>query len=216
MITLLNTSILTDHGNYRYTEITLDKAKGILLGSVNPMIGDPGRIEGWRSAIGHESTAQIMSALLGREIPVNRIQYKQKIGDRAIVFKLNGRPPEGKIFSTEEIEKIGYSWGLLERLYVPPAKESTEKVIVVDMASFGQTTMLAHTLNSLCMGQLSGYEIRFNGETGVFSLEDARVIKEGRITIPLDLWARLTDPRLRYVTHEDIKKELRLFFDKKN
>lgn len=120
MITLLNTSILTDHGTYNYKEITLDKAKDILLESVNPMIGDPGRIEGWQSAIGHESTAQIMSELLGREIPVNRMQYKQQVGDRAIVFKLKGRPPEGKILSAEEIEEIGYSWGLLERLYVPP------------------------------------------------------------------------------------------------
>lgn len=95
-------------------------------------------------------------------------------------------------------------------------KESTEKVLIVDMASFSQAMLLEQTLVSLCMGQLSGYEIRFNRETGAFSLEDTRVIKEGRITIPLDIWARLTDPKLRYFTHEDIEKELRRFFDKKN
>ena len=49
------------------------------------------------SAIGHESTAQIMSELLGVKVPVNRIKYEQLPGETAIIFQLNSRPPEGKI-----------------------------------------------------------------------------------------------------------------------
>lgn len=30
-------------------------------------------------------------------------------------MKLRGRAPEGKILTAEEVEKIGYEWGLLKR-----------------------------------------------------------------------------------------------------
>lgn len=67
------------------------------------------------SAIGHASTAEIMTTLLGVEVPVNRQMFAQEVGQLALVFKLNGRPPEGTILSIEEIEKIGYKWQVLER-----------------------------------------------------------------------------------------------------
>ncbi len=64
--------------------------------------------------------------LLGVPVPVNRIQYEQTTGDLAVVFKLRGRPPEGKILTAEEIEAIGYDFGLLTleptpEQVVPPA-----------------------------------------------------------------------------------------------
>jgi len=31
------------------------------------------------------------------------------------VFRLNGRPEEGKILSIKEIEAIGFSWGVITR-----------------------------------------------------------------------------------------------------
>jgi hypothetical protein len=46
---------------------------------------------------------------------MNRIQYQQAPGNTALVFKLKGRAPEGKILTTKEIEEIGYEWGILER-----------------------------------------------------------------------------------------------------
>ena len=42
--------------------------------------------------------------------------FSQDVGQRALVFKLNGRPEEGKILTTEEIEAIEYKFQLLERL----------------------------------------------------------------------------------------------------
>jgi len=103
MITLLNTSILTAYGSYHYSPMDLDEVKAMLAENE------------WQSAIGHESTAQVMSTLLGVQVPVNRFQYYQDPGDKAIVFKLNGRPEEGKILGIEEIQAIGFTWGLLER-----------------------------------------------------------------------------------------------------
>lgn len=103
-IALLNTSIVTADGAYTLETISLEKAREIINGK--EII----------SAIGHESTAQILSELLGIEVSVNRIFFEQQSGQYALVFKLNGRPPEGKILSREELEEIGYSFKLLYRL----------------------------------------------------------------------------------------------------
>jgi hypothetical protein len=102
-VTLLNTSILTSFGDYQYKEITLEHAMEFVNAGF------------YQSAIGHASTAQIMTELLGVPVEMNRMLYSQQVGEAAIVFKLNGRAPEGVILSREEIEKIGYSWGLLTR-----------------------------------------------------------------------------------------------------
>jgi len=89
---------------YEYEAITLDQAKDLVSTK-----------EGFLSAIGHESTASIISTLLGVDCPMNRVMYQQQPGEVAVVFKLDGRPPEGVILSKEEIEKIGFSWGKLTR-----------------------------------------------------------------------------------------------------
>lgn len=104
-IALLNTSILTTTGDYSLKDISLEQAIEIVQKNKNNL----------DSAIGHESTAQIMTQLLKTTVEVNRQMFVQLVGQEAIVFKLNGRPPEGKILSTEEIEKIGYKFQLLVR-----------------------------------------------------------------------------------------------------
>lgn len=103
MTTILNTSIITSHGTYTYKPCSLEQAKELVAG-------------GYQSAIGHESTAAVISTLLGVDVHMNRIQYQQQQGETALVFKLKGRAPEGKILTTEEIEEIGYEWGVLERI----------------------------------------------------------------------------------------------------
>jgi len=103
MTTLLNTSIITADGNYSLETIILKDAKELVQ-------------DGFQSAIGHFATAQIISELLEIECPVNRIIYHQKLGEVAVVFKMNGRPPEGKILAREEIERIGYTWKKLIRI----------------------------------------------------------------------------------------------------
>jgi hypothetical protein len=67
--------------------------------------------DGFTSAIGHEATAQLLSVLLGTQVPTNRTQIKLDYGEMAIVFTLKSRLPEGKILRTlEEIEQIGYEF----------------------------------------------------------------------------------------------------------
>ena len=102
---VLNTSILTADGEFRLESITLEEAKSLVRGE-----------QGILSAVGHESTAQILTQLLGIEVPVNRINFEQQANQVAVVFKLNGRPPEGVILTSEQITEIGYSFKKLTRL----------------------------------------------------------------------------------------------------
>lgn len=102
-VVLLNTSIATSYGTLVYAPLALENAQW-LTSHRNSAVN---------SAIGHESTAQIMSDLLKIDVPVNRQQYTQLIGDIAIVLKLNGRLPEGKVLSRAELEEIGFSFGVM-------------------------------------------------------------------------------------------------------
>ena len=102
-LAILNTSILTTTGTFELQDITLEQAQQLVQD--NEIL----------SAVGHQSTADILTTLLGTEIPMNRIMFEQQQGQKALVFKLNGRPEEGKILTVEEIEQIGYKFQLLIR-----------------------------------------------------------------------------------------------------
>lgn len=108
-LTLLNTSILTAFGTYQYDPLSLDEARTLIheYDAMNKPI---------ESAIGHRSTAELLAALLDFPVPDNRVEFHQTIDDAGLIFKLKQRPPEGKVLSREEIEKIGYEFGLLTRL----------------------------------------------------------------------------------------------------
>lgn len=104
MITILNTSILTTTGTFKLNDITLDEAKNLVHN--NDIL----------SAVGHKSTADILTTLLQKEIPANRIEYAQNVNEKALVFKLNGRAEEGKILTADEIKEMGYKFQLLTKL----------------------------------------------------------------------------------------------------
>lgn len=101
-VAILNTTILTSDGDFSLKTITLEQAKELIKD--NEIL----------SAVGHQSTAEILTSLLEVEVPVNRIQFKQEPQQKALCFKLNGRPEEGKILTRDEIEQIGYEFKLLE------------------------------------------------------------------------------------------------------
>lgn len=72
--------------------------------------------EGFESAIGHPGTAEMLSELLDVSVPVNRAEFVQQSGQKAIIFKLKSRIPAGVVLSREEIERLGYEFGLLTRV----------------------------------------------------------------------------------------------------
>ena len=101
---VLNSPVLTDWGKYQFRKIERRDVAYILKGI--PFI----------SAIGHEPTASLLSRMLRVDIPFNRIQIKMDVGDRAIVFRLLERLPEGKIFTEDELWHVPCEFGMLERL----------------------------------------------------------------------------------------------------
>ena len=103
-VLVMNTTILVEDGLFRLHQISLEEAKAIV--SSNEIL----------SGIGHESTAEIITDLLGVQVPMNRINCGQAPGQIALCFKLNSRPKEGAILDKATIEEIGYSFKLLERL----------------------------------------------------------------------------------------------------
>jgi hypothetical protein len=102
MVTVLNTSIITSYGSFTYEPLTLEDARRLVRA-------------GFNSAIGHPETAEVLSELLNTPVPVNRIEYVQQPGGKAIVFKLKSRIPAGTILSRKQIEEVGYEFGLLTR-----------------------------------------------------------------------------------------------------
>jgi hypothetical protein len=106
---LLNTSILTNFGTYVYRPLTLEEAREL----VKEFQREGKSIQ---SAIGHQSTAALLSSLLGINVVANRVEYRQTIEDAALIFKLKKRPLEGKVLSREELEEVGYEFGLLQRI----------------------------------------------------------------------------------------------------
>jgi hypothetical protein len=107
-LALLNTSILTSYGVFIYQPISLAEA-GML---VREFQREGKTIQ---SVIGHNSTADLLTLLLKFPVEINRQEFKQTIADLGLVFKLKGRAPEGKVLSREEIEAIGYEFGLLAK-----------------------------------------------------------------------------------------------------
>lgn len=103
---LLNAAIMTTDGEYHIKTIAPDVAFDL--------VHRYGR-ENLISAIGHESTAQIMSQVLGCDIPVSRQSFHQQVGQQCLVFKLNGRPAEGQVLSIADIQAVGYCWKLMTR-----------------------------------------------------------------------------------------------------
>ena len=105
-LTLLNAPILTAHGDFRFAPLSLAEAKEL----VRQFQNENKPIE---SAIGHAATAEILSELLEISVATNRIEFHQTNDDAALIFKLKTRIAEGKVLNREEIEQVGYEFGLL-------------------------------------------------------------------------------------------------------
>ena len=97
-------------------------------------------IEFWRvsgmevvSAIGHESTARLLTKMLGFEVKTQRISITAGEGDIIVAFTLNFRLPEGKVLSDAELENIvasrQYSFTIVDVLKCYVSKEGLSILI---------------------------------------------------------------------------------------
>ncbi len=108
-LTLLNSSIVTSYGTFTYQPLSLDEAKALVQ-----EFQQTGKLI--QSAIGHQSTADFLSALLDFPVTINRIEFKQTTNDIALIFKLKQRLPDRQILSREEMAAVGYEFGLLAKI----------------------------------------------------------------------------------------------------
>ena len=88
-LAVLNTSILTTEGTFTLKDITLEEARNLV--KENEIL----------SAVGHQSTADILTTLLETEVPMNRIQFAQEKGQKAYFLKAFG-------FQEEEMAIVSF------------------------------------------------------------------------------------------------------------
>ena len=79
--------------------ISLEEVRGMLQS--NP----------FTSAVGHSSTAAVLSTLLGLPVEANRVSITLQVGDTLVVFQLGVRLAEGQVLSAEEVQSL-YDQGL--------------------------------------------------------------------------------------------------------
>lgn len=104
---LLNTSIITTTGTYKMVDLTLVQAKDLAQANKDNLL----------SAIGHSATADVLTKLLGVDVPANRIVFSQDVGQQAIVLKMRGRLPDDvKDLTVDDMQQIGFDLFLLTRL----------------------------------------------------------------------------------------------------
>jgi len=131
---LLNTTIFATSEpdlSCRMTKISIDRASELLKSE-------------FCSAIGHQSTAELLSQLLNIEVDMKRLQVGFKPGDLAIAFKTRYRAEEGKIYSFNELEEIEFDLFLMEFFDLKKLLTEVAEAYqhATSYASFGSTQLV--------------------------------------------------------------------------
>lgn len=100
---IVNSPIIDGAGMYDYQIIDKEQAKTFI------------KDRSFISAIGHESTAEVLSAILGTKVEHNRIQIQLNKGDQCLVFRIKERIEEGRVYSRDDIEKMNTELGILTK-----------------------------------------------------------------------------------------------------
>lgn len=100
---LMSTTVIPHGADGVWTVRTLSSQEAADVASAGPFI----------SAVGHESSAEAMTAALGVTVEANRLTVKPVPGDRFLCLRLLIRAPEGVILDRAGLDAIGFTWALL-------------------------------------------------------------------------------------------------------
>ncbi len=110
----MNAPIVTAEGTWTYRMIgNAENARVFLAGETWDGVQGVDPIPRL-SAVGHASTAEAMTELLGESVEVNRIDFRAEPGDACLIMKLRGRITEGVTLDREQLEEIGYDFAVME------------------------------------------------------------------------------------------------------
>jgi hypothetical protein len=111
MLYLMSTTIIPAEaaGVWELTPVTLGAAQDLV------------RRHEFTSAVGHASTAEVMTELLGQSVEANRLTVVAKPDDHFLCFKLKQRPPEGAVLDRAQLEALGFDWCVMH--YVEAREE---------------------------------------------------------------------------------------------
>lgn len=122
LATTFSPTMVQHDRDFSAKEISLSEAQEALRGSC-PVCGSPDRrdegagaarhccapfVPGFTSAVGHEVTARVLTALLGFHVPFNRANLSLDDGDTVICVIPSFRANEAREFSREEVEAAGF------------------------------------------------------------------------------------------------------------
>jgi len=121
-IYLLNSPIMPDYGTWEFRRASLDEVRNLVT-----WIGKDGKRRlrfDVVSAIGHKSTAHLLTQLLQLdegEVPMSRIRVQwTHPEDVAVILRIPVRLPEGKVLSLAELKELcqgdPIEFGILRRL----------------------------------------------------------------------------------------------------
>ena len=71
---------------------------------------------GFKSYVGHDAAAMVMTTLFGIVVPVSRELFVHEPGQRALAFKLLGRLEVGRELTMDEVNAIGYTLKVIDRI----------------------------------------------------------------------------------------------------
>ncbi len=95
-LSMLNSN--DDEINVSVKEVKLQEVKDVLKNNL------------FTSAVGHQSTAEILTELLEIPVDMNRINVKLEKGNTLYVFQLLARLPEGKVLTADEIKTLPHKF----------------------------------------------------------------------------------------------------------
>ncbi len=102
---VLNSPVLTGYGSWVFSgPLSVAQAREFLSAGK------------FCSAIGHESTAELLSRLLQLDIPFHRQAVVMAPGDDALVFRLHDRLPEGQLLTLSSLASLPHEFGVLKRV----------------------------------------------------------------------------------------------------